>query len=218
MMETIKGLYNKVFLHVSDDQKYITERSGLEINVDWKPEQHVKGLGVIVGIPVRGTTPGNSTVAIEFKVGYEVMFHYNVISDEHNGSYAGMFGMKETYICDLLNLYCYREDANSPWKMIGGWVLCDEHYEQEVEMIDVDGKGSMAAAILTKSGLVASVNIKRSTKIAKLVNIGTPETDRLPLDVVPGDLVVFKHDMDSEIEIDGRTYLMMRQEELMAKI
>lgn len=218
MKELVKGMFNKVFIHVSEDQKYITKRSGFEIDVNWKPEQHVKGLGIVAGVPIKGTTPGNAEVAIEFEVGDEVMFHYDVISDEENDKYLGQIEGKDVYLCDLLHMYCFRNSSNDPWRMIGGWVLCDEHYEQDVEMIDIDGKGNMAAAIVTKSGLVAEVNVKRSTKIAKLINIGTPEIGVLPLDVKVGDLVVFKHDMDSEIEIEGKKYLIMRQEELMAKL
>ncbi len=225
MKELIKGVSNTVFVHVSEEEKFIDKKSDFIIDTSWDAAQHVKGVGIIVGIPQVVTGFECEGIQIDFDLGDECIFHYNMISDENNNYYVGKFDGYDVYRCELFNLICTRkkkEDRRSdPWTMVGGWVLCDPHFEQEttrISYIDPLYKNTHELdAIVSPSGIIESVDVKPSTKTAKLINIGKKIDGFFDLDVKAGDLVIFMKEMDSQIIIDGRMYYYMRQEELFAK-
>lgn len=225
----VKGNVNEVLIHVPEDKKYFKKRSQFVIDTTYDPAQHVQGIGEVVGVPKKFYGHEHENLHQELEIGDIVLFHHNVIADDDqpglppdNPSFIGNFDGKDVYRCPYFNVYAKKKNQEDPWTMIGGWVLCDEYFEGRIETFEyIDPLSKVKNSIrveVAESGLIAQANPGRSTRIAKLVNIGKPCKGYPTLDVAPGDLVVFRPGMDSWVEIQGKIYLIMRQEELYAKL
>lgn len=217
MKSPIKAVCNYVILHIPDEDLYRKKAGRFDVDVSFNPAAHVKCIGTIVSIPYKQEGYESENIVINFKEGEECLFHYMVTSDQDNLYFIGEFDGMKLYKCDLFNLLATREKGTKEWNMVGGWVLCTGFYDDEV--VEVEVNKSKVKVVMSKKvpGLISNVQPERSTKIARLVSIGPNERDMPVLDVEPGDLVVFRDGIDSEMIIDGKTYIYMRQEELYAK-
>ena len=217
MKSPIKAIANYVILHIPDEELYRTKASKFDLDVSFNPAAHVKCIGTIVSVPIVQKGPEYESIVIDFEKGDECVFHYMVTSDQDNLYFIGEHDGLKLYKCDLFNIIGTRKKGTKPWNMVGGWVLCMPFYDEEVVKVEVNN--SMVPVVMSKKvpGLISNVQPERSTKIAKLVAIGKNERDMPVLDTKPGDLVVFREGIDSEMIIDGKSYIYMRQEELYAK-
>lgn len=220
MKELIKGVCNFVFIHVPDKEKYLKPDNKFELDTSYEYWNHIKGIGRIVGIPQKTIGWENEGIQINFEAGDECLFHYLVISSEHNTNFVGNFDGMDVYKCPLHHLLATRQhglSGISTWNMVGGWILCDLEYEDKPVVVEVDGKEVPVIMSKKVPGLIANANPRKSTRIARLVAIGPPLKGVQKIDVEVGDLVVFREGMNSELQLEGKTYLYMRQEELFAK-
>ena len=91
--------------------------------------------------------------------------------------------------------------------MIGGRVLCHPISEGVTE----DGM----RVIKSDSGIITQINVGHDLKKAVIASVGTPMLDRPVLNVNVGDEVWYNKDSDFENEINGVTYFVMTQEDLL---
>jgi co-chaperonin GroES (HSP10) len=216
-MKDLKAHYNQVIISVAENEILLKKKSQFEIDTSWAPENHVKCTGTIVSVPPFKKGFEYEGIKINFNPGDECVFHYTITSDQNDKYLLGNEDGKNYYICQLYNLICTRPSKNDPWNMVAGWVLCDIHFEQDVIEVDVNGAAVKVIMSKTVPGLISNADPQRSTRIAKLVAIGPHVEEEPELDLNVEDLVVFRDGIDSEMIIDGKNYLYMRQEELFAK-
>jgi co-chaperonin GroES (HSP10) len=216
-MKDLKAHYNQVIISVAEDEVLLEKQNQFAIDTSWSPENHVKCMGTIVSVPPHLKGFEFEGINTNFNPGDECVFHYTITSDQDNSYFLGNEEGLNYYRCELFSIFCTRPDKETPWNMVGGWVLCDTHFEQD--RVEVEVNGAIVKVVMSKTvpGLISSADPKRSTRIAELVAIGPNIEGKPKLDLKPGDLVVFRDGMDSEMIIDGKSYLYMRQEELFAK-
>ncbi len=67
----------------------------------------------------------------------------------------------------------------------------------------------------TKSGIILSSKDQETPKTAKVIAVG-PGKDDEPLSVKVGDQVVFKSFATTDIELDDKEYLIIKEEDILA--
>ena len=72
-----------------------------------------------------------------------------------------------------------------------------------------------AAETKTASGLIIPDNAKEKPQKGKVVAVGTGKKDE-PLTVKVGDTVLYGKYGGTELKLDGKDYLMMRESDIMA--
>ncbi|HVM75631.1 MAG TPA: co-chaperone GroES [Candidatus Saccharimonadales bacterium] len=72
-----------------------------------------------------------------------------------------------------------------------------------------------------KGGIIIPDSAKEKPQEAEVIAVGAGKREkgeRIPLDVAVGDRVLFGKYSGSEIKIDGEEYLILREEEILAKL
>lgn len=74
----------------------------------------------------------------------------------------------------------------------------------------------------TKGGIILPDSSKEKPKEGKIVAVGqgriTEQGERLPFQVKKGDRVLFKSYAGTDVKIDGKDYIMMSEEEILAVV
>ena len=74
----------------------------------------------------------------------------------------------------------------------------------------------------TKGGIVLPDSAQEKPKEAEVIAVGPGKTnekgERVPVYVKVGDRIVFTSYAGTEIKVDGEDYLIMREEDILAKI
>jgi chaperonin GroES len=74
----------------------------------------------------------------------------------------------------------------------------------------------------TKGGIILPDSSKEKPKEGKIVAVGTgrisEQGERLPFQVKKGDRVLFKSYAGTDVKIDGKDYILMSEEEVLAVI
>ncbi|MCB9894387.1 MAG: co-chaperone GroES [Planctomycetes bacterium] len=74
----------------------------------------------------------------------------------------------------------------------------------------------------TKGGIILPDSSKEKPKEGKIVAVGqgriTEQGERLPFQVKKGDKVLFKSYAGTDVKIDGKDYILMSEEEILAVI
>ena len=185
----------------------IETKSGLilsKIN-DYKPEWNAILNGeVAVLAPHISPTLG---IDDEILIGDRVYFHY-LVADEENILEEG----GEKYLrVPVYKIFCLvRAGKIIPY---GGHVLAKPVYSDDIQDVDVDGKKVMAK--VTKSGLVTEVNVGYIKNSSEVFHIGKPLKGEPELGVEPGDIVVMDKHSHNEYEIEGETYHIYEQRDLL---
>ncbi|MCG3184881.1 MAG: 10 kDa chaperonin [Planctomycetes bacterium] len=72
----------------------------------------------------------------------------------------------------------------------------------------------------TKGGIILPDSSKEKPKEGKIVAVGqgriTEQGERLPFQVKKGDRVLFKSYAGTDVKIDGKDYILMSEEEILA--
>lgn len=145
----------------------------------------------------------------EVQVGDKVYFHYLVTSDENNCVYGNSYKVPYYWI------FCVVRNGNI--LPVGGWTLCSQVVEQEDEFESVEVGGRTMQATLSGSGLVTSIEKKKSVKFAKLSYIGKPLLNHKELDVSQGDTVVLAKNSNFINKIEGVDYFTVRQSDIFGR-
>ena len=72
-----------------------------------------------------------------------------------------------------------------------------------------------------KGGIIIPDTAKEKPQEGEVVAIGSGKVEkghRVPLDVKPGDRILFGKYTGNDIKIDGQEYLILREEEILAKV
>ena len=69
----------------------------------------------------------------------------------------------------------------------------------------------------TKGGLILSGSAKEKPQVAEVIAVG-PGTSEVKMEVKVGDQVLYGKYAGQEIQIDGETYLIMKQNDILAII
>lgn len=74
----------------------------------------------------------------------------------------------------------------------------------------------------TKGGIILPDSSKEKPKEGKIVAVGqgriTEQGERLPFQVKKGDKVLFKSYAGTDVKIDGKDYILMSEEEILAVV
>lgn len=225
-MKYSKAGDNRIIVRALKAELYDDKQKGLLIDVSWEPQKHVKGQAVVEAIPEKALYGMECEgIVPEVRVGDTVIIHYSVIDDggfQGTPNYIDEDKYFRYYWVDYFHIYMAKGPEDKDWKMIGSWVLCDEHYENCVSdytYVDPITKVEVSTkVVLSDSGLVSSVNVGRSSRIAKIHNIGTPKTTANHLGLKKGDLVIFRRNLDGEIKVGRDVFVLLKQNELLAKL
>ena len=75
---------------------------------------------------------------------------------------------------------------------------------------------------IAKGGIIIPDTAKEKPQEGEVIAVGAGKLNekgaRIPLDVKPGDRILFGKYTGSEIEIDEQEYLILREEEILAKV
>lgn len=219
--------HNKIIVKIPKDNLYDDKQSGFLIDTSYNPAIHVKGEGLVEAVTYHKLYGHeNEGIRPDIKVGDRVVFHYGIVNDgsnqDHNPHFLGNDDHYSYYMAEYHQVFMARSNNDEYWRMIGGWVLCDEHYEnpvREYEYTDpLSGAPVKTRITLTSSGLVSEANVQRSSRIAKIHNIGPHRTTRTDLGLKKGDLVLFRRNLDGEIKVGRNRYILLQQHELLASL
>ena len=197
--------YNNILVKVESMNKETIKHGSLELKtagIDYNEDLRVyaQTKGYCVNVP-RGMKGGFFPyIAQEIKIGDEVVLHFNSIN-EH------MCVDEEQQLYLVPYDYIFSVIRDGEIVMIGGRVLC----EPITDAVEEDGMKVKK----TESGIIQEINVKHDLKKATLTHIGTPMLDRPVLDVKAGDTVWYPKDADFENVINGKTYFVMIQEDLL---
>jgi co-chaperonin GroES (HSP10) len=168
---------------------------------DYKPEWHAILHGEVL------TPPSKTRMDQELILGDKIYFHYLAADEEqiikHPDSGRRVLRVPEG------SVFCIIRDG----KIIpyGGHVLAKPIYSEDIKEIEVEGKKIMAR--MSASGLVTS------TEVSYVKNSSTvhfiAEND---LGVNPGDVVVMDNHSHNEYEIEGETYHIYEERDMLCII
>jgi co-chaperonin GroES (HSP10) len=162
-------------------------------------------IGLVVSTPRR--LYRGSKIVPEVKEGDTVFMHFHAITEDSEVD-LGELGLY--YLVPYELVFATVKDGK-PDKMIGGRVLCMPVTDDADAVLDDDGR----LVKKTKSGIIYEINIKPSTKWAKLAHIGTPLTGAPNCSVNPNDSVIYAVDADFEVTICDVKFFCMIQEDLL---
>lgn len=208
----VRPILDNVLVEVEAEwNQEIKTKSGV-IGVTFENEIE-RGLGAVrtgkvVAIP-RGLSKIHSVASIQERIeeGDTVYFHFNAIDAESRMELDVQ--KKPFYTVHYSSIFCYVR--NGLITMVGSRVLAEPVYDDDVT---IDGGIRVKK---TRSGIITEINVKHNIKKARLVNIGNPlRGNKLP-DVKPGEIIYYSQDADFENEIEGKTYFVMYQEDLLMK-
>ena len=203
---------NAVIVRVEEALDSTYKHGSLEVFIDplFNPTHHARIYGIVEAIPAgKCFNEDGFEIEQEVQVGDKVYFHYLVTSDEINCVYGNSYKVPYYWI------FCVVRNGNI--LPIGGWTLCSQIVEEEDEFESVEVGGRTMQATLSSSGLVTSIEKKKSVKFAKLSYIGKPLLNQKELDVSQGDTVVLAKNSNFINKIEGVDYFTVRQSDIFGK-
>lgn len=164
--------------------------------------------GIVVGVPLGMYE--YSEIVPEVQVGDRVYFHYNAISEMSRV----LLEYSQDYDHSIPYSMIFCAVRNGEIIMIGSRVLCEKYYDPDITFEEINGV--VIPVKKSKSGIIMEMNVKHNPHKAVLRHIGNPLRGQKRVDARPGDLVYYEKDADFENTIEGREYLCMKQENLLA--
>lgn len=78
------------------------------------------------------------------------------------------------------------------------------------------------ASTKTASGLYLPNGATEKPKVAKVVAVGPgkvgDDNERVPMTVKVGDRILYKNYSETEVKVDGKSYLLVKEEDVLATI
>ena len=137
----------------------------------------------------------------ELKAGDKVYFHFNALGED------SLLPDSDLYLVPLDMVFAYVMDGEL--HAMSGKALCLA--EADGENLEGVGRVKMSGGIITET------NVKHNMKMARLALLGSPLLGMEEVDAKAGDLVFYAKDADFENEIEGKKYLVMDQDLILAK-
>lgn len=182
----------------------------LEVGVDFAEfgedrAEFATTCGTVLEIP--DTQIATSSIYQDVEVGDKVYFHYNAVE---RGVSELKFDDRKLHRINFGHIFLAIKPSGE-WVMIGSRVLCKPIKEQNQKKVgDLD-------AVVSDSGIVIERNVKHSAVRAEIAHIGKNYKGRKQLDLKPGDIIYYEVDADFENQIEGETYFVMTQEDIICK-
>lgn len=197
----------KLIIRAENIYNYYATHGNLTLYVDplFKPGQRKVIVGDVYG--VCDEMYPYSKIVNDVKPGDKVYFHYNAINED-----ALIPGHKGLWLIDYDTVFCAVREGNII--MIGGRILAESIYDDDIVEIDVDGLKQKAK--LTPSGLVKEINPAYNMHRARLAHIGSPLIGDDPIPINPGDIFYYIKNGDFKNTIEGKEYFVMMQDEILA--
>lgn len=203
---------NAVIVRVEEALDSTYKHGSLEVFIDplFNPTHHARIYGIVEAIPAgKCYNEEGFEIEQEVRVGDKVYFHFLTTSDETNCIYGNSYKVPYYWI------FCVVRDGNI--LPVSGWTLCSQVVEDDDEFESVEVGGKTMQATLSGSGLVTSIQKKKSVKFAKLSYIGKPLVNHKKLDVSQGDTVVLAKNSNFINKIEGVDYFTVRQSDIFGK-
>ena len=203
---------NAVIVRVEEALDSTYKHGSLEVFIDplFNPTHHARIYGIVEAIPAgKCFNEDGFEIEQEVQVGDKVYFHYLTTSDENNCIYGNSYKVPYYWI------FCVVRDGNI--LPVSGWTLCTQIVEDNEDFESVEVGGRTMQATLSGSGLVTSIEKKKSVKFAKLSYIGKPLLNQKELDVSQGDTVVLAKNSNFINKIEGVDYFTVRQSDIFGK-
>ena len=203
---------NAVIVRVEEALDSTYKHGSLEVFIDplFNPTHHARIYGIVEAIPAgKCYNEEGFEIEQEVRVGDKVYFHFLTTSDENNCIYGNSYKVPYYWI------FCVVRDGNI--LPVSGWTLCSQVVEDDDEFKSVEVGGKTMQATLSGSGLVTSIQKKKSVKFAKLSYIGKPLVNHKKLDVSQGDTVVLAKNSNFINKIEGVDYFTVRQSDIFGK-
>ena len=186
----------------------------LKLYVDplYDPTNHSTTFGEVVGVPdgMSQSHHIHKFIIPEVKVGDRVYFHYNamIVASEEKYKLKDNDG-NDVYSIPYEFIFC--SVRSEKIIMIGGRVLCETiECGEDIGL----GVGTIKGKV-SKGGIVTEINTSHNLNKATIAHIGTPMKNEPDLGVKAGDVIWYEKNADMEYKIEGKSYLCMRQEDLM---
>lgn len=152
---------------------------------------------------------------VDVKRGDKVYFSYLALDEENFLGYdnEGLLLYKIKYS----EIFCRVRNSNiTP---INGHCLVKPYHGEGFKEIDVDGKTVQAKTVTAGAvEMVSELSDKPLYLQGVLQHIGSPVGELTRPDCKPGDRIVYATASDYEEEIEGETYFVMKQWDLLAKV
>lgn len=216
--------FDKVLVSVDTEWKdEIQTKSGIVGVVYYNENYRLDGAqikGVIRQLPRAGTSRKhyllrdyNPLDLAQLRIGDTIYFHFNEITpDSRLDTDEGPL-----YTVRMEQIYCIVRKMRSitaPIKIIpiGGRILAEPIYDAEIDPVT-------NMPINKKGGLITKVrkgsDEQYNTRKAKLTHIGLALKYNKPVDIKPGDVFYYDKDADLILEIEGKKYMVMTQEDIL---
>jgi co-chaperonin GroES (HSP10) len=142
---------------------------------------------------------------INVQVGDKIYFHHNTITEDN---FVGEIDGKKTYKLEYQNaICCVRDGVFIP---LAGHVLVEPLWAEGVEDL---GDGKMGK--LSQSGLVTELHEKPELQRGKVAFVGAALKGEMQ-ELFAGDKIVYLPHSDYPVEIEGKTYYVMKTWEIIA--
>jgi len=157
---------------------------------------------------------------MEVEEGDKVYFHHNTITEDNE---VGEVEGKKTFRLEYQNAICVvrtkkaiaapsgREVSWEEIIPIAGHILVEPLWQDGVEDLGNGIKG-----IVTKSGIISELHEKPEPLRGNIVFAGKPMKGE-DQELFPGDKIIYLPHSDYNVEIEGKTYYVMKYWEIIAK-
>ena len=188
----MRALKNKVLIEIEKKMEDTVTYGSMELHIDpmFKPQHNARIYGTVVGV---------SDEEEELSLGDKVYFHYLVVDDSH--------AFDNIYRVDRERIFCYVRDKIYP---LGYWTLCLPYYDQQGEIMNIDGKDM---EVVKQGNIISAVTLRPSAKRTRISRIGKNK-----LRLRDNDVVYCERGFEFENDIEGTTYYCVKQSDIVGKV
>lgn len=201
-----------VLVRVEEALDTTFKHGSLEVFIDplFNPTHHARIYGIVEAIPSgKCFNEDGLEIEQEVRVGDKIYFHYLITSDEINCVYSNTYKVPYHWI------FCIVRNGNI--LPVSGWTLCSQIDEdkENFELVEVGGR--MMNLSLSGSGLITSIQKKKSIKFAELSYIGLPLKGEKKLDIEKGCKIVLNKNSNFINKIEGVDFFTVRQSDILGE-
>ena len=211
----MNSIGNSIIVKIEKEMEDTVAFNGGELIIDpmFRPQWNTRIYGKVVATnsnekfyQAEWNDPSSKMkIADEIKVGDLVYFNYKAVDNKAFQLDDKMVSVPYDWV------FCYVRDGKlTP---TSGWILADILYDEGESIVDVDGH-SIECSV--KGDLVVSIHKKKRTDISKVKYVS--EFIDNPSSLKFGDIVKMENGCNFENDIEGKTYYLFREENVVAVI
>lgn len=175
---------------------------------EWGEEKSTRATTTGIAIALPDSMHNTASIHPDVEVGDRIYFHFNAIN---RGQTLIQIDERKLHRISYGQIFCaIKPDGRKV--MIGSRVLCSPLSEEGLTTLHGGGIQK------SKSGIIINTDKKHSAKKATLRHIGKNYTGRVPLNIKEGDTVLYEPHADFENTIEGETFFVMTQEDIICKL